>query len=120
MQALAIRLELGHKSGVVECLRSLAEVAVATGEVERAARLYGAAEALREETGASLSHSTRRRYERFTAAGRAQMGQAAWEAATRQGRLLSLEQAVALVRGAGESTATWAPPAADHPARTTS
>ena len=101
LEALAIRLELGHKAGVVECLRGLAEVAVATKESERAARLYGACDALREEMGASLFHSTRKRFERFSAAGRAQMGDAAWEEASRRGRGLSLEQAVAVARGEG-------------------
>jgi len=98
LRALAIRLALGQRSGVAECLSGLAEVAVATGDVARAARIYGAAEALREEVGASSIHYSRQRYARFAAAGRARLGDAAWEEATREGRGLTLEQAVALER----------------------
>jgi len=66
------------------------------GQGERAARLFGAAQALREAMGASLSPSEHTDDERHTAATRAALGEEAFAAAWNEGRSLSLEQAIAL------------------------
>ena len=54
-ESLTLCRELGDKHGLAECLEGLAGVAVAQQHLERAARLLGAAAALREAIGAPLS-----------------------------------------------------------------
>jgi predicted ATPase len=53
-KALTICMELDSKWFVAACLEGLAAVMVAQGQLGRAARLWGAAEALREFIGASM------------------------------------------------------------------
>ena len=64
--------------------------------MERAARLCGAAAALRVAIGAPLHPTERADYERTVAALRVALGDAAYEAAWAQGQALTLEQAIAL------------------------
>ena len=61
----------------------------------RAARLFGAAEALRETSGEVLilaEHSVR---ERHVAIAQVHLDEAAWQAAWAEGRAMTLEQAIA-------------------------
>jgi Tetratricopeptide repeat len=51
---------LGDKEGVIWCLVELAVLAVTKGDAERAARLMGAIDTLREETGHALQADQRR------------------------------------------------------------
>jgi hypothetical protein len=76
-------------------LEGFAHVAGAEGDAERAARLFGAAEALREALGAPLPPVERAHYDRSVAATRAALGEEAFAAAWAEGRALSLEQAIA-------------------------
>jgi hypothetical protein len=91
-ESLALRRELGDKHGLAECLEGLAGVAVAQRQLERAARLLGAAETLRESTGAPLSPGERVRYDRDVSAVRAGLGEAAFAAARATGKAMPLEQ----------------------------
>jgi hypothetical protein len=47
--------KLGHRAAVAHQLESLAFIAIAQGQLERAARLLGAAEALREKINIQMS-----------------------------------------------------------------
>ena len=77
-------------------LIGLAGALVAVGQGERAARLYGAAEALREVTGTPIQYSGHQAlYERQLAALRAQLDVDAFEAAWTEGRTMTLEEVVA-------------------------
>jgi DNA-binding CsgD family transcriptional regulator len=69
-------------------------VTSAQGQPERAARLYGAAEALREASGAALSTEERAERDRDVARARGGVERAAFEAARAAGKAMSLEQAV--------------------------
>jgi hypothetical protein len=80
---------------MAECLEGLAGVAAAQQQPERAARLFGAAKAWREMTGAPLPPSRRAGYERDLAAVRAGVGKAAFVEAMAVGTSMSLEQAIA-------------------------
>jgi hypothetical protein len=91
-ESLALRRELGDKHGLAECLEGLAGVAVAQRQLERAARLLGAAETLRETTGAPLSPGERVRYDRDVSAVRAGLGEVAFAAARATGKAMPLEQ----------------------------
>ena len=77
-------------------LEGLAWVAAAEGAGEQAARLFGAAETLLEGVGMALPAYFRDRHERWQAAARARVAEAAWAAAWAEGRVMPLERAVAL------------------------
>jgi non-specific serine/threonine protein kinase len=76
------------------CLDGLAGVAAAQARPARAARLLGAAEALREAIGAPTPPAGRAAHEREVAALRAALDGEAYAAAWADGRALPLERAV--------------------------
>lgn len=77
------------------CLEALAAVVTAQGEVVWAARLWGAAEALRDTTGSPLPPVFRADYERSVAAARTQLGEKTFAAAWAEGRSMTPEQVLA-------------------------
>jgi predicted ATPase/DNA-binding SARP family transcriptional activator len=93
-ESLKLLQDLGDRKGMVECLMGLAGVAVGREHPERAARLFGAAEALRESVGAALWTANRIEYERNLAALRGQLDEDALADQWVHGRALTLEQAV--------------------------
>jgi hypothetical protein len=93
-ESLAIRRELGDRRGIAGCLEALAGVAGAQGQHERAARLFGAAAALRESIGAPLPPADSAEIEPRVAAVRAALGEEAFTAAWAAARAMSLEEAV--------------------------
>ncbi len=93
-EALALNRELGNWAYGAYCLEGFAGLAGARGQGVRAARLWGAAEALRTTIGAPLPPEPRPYYERSMAAARAQLGEALWEAAFSEGVAMSAEDAV--------------------------
>ena len=95
--------------GLRHTLEQLAEVAAARGESARAARLFGAAEAYRERIGATLVRSLESLYAPYLAKARDALGEAAFAAAWAEGRLLSLEDALAEAGQVGQSPATAQP-----------
>src|SRR3712207_8978213 len=56
--------------GMAWCLEGFAEIASASGDLDRAAHLWGAAEALRASFGAPMPLSERADYDRLVAAAR--------------------------------------------------
>jgi tetratricopeptide (TPR) repeat protein len=76
-------------------LEGLAALAATQGAGERAARLWGAAEAIREATDLPMDKPEVLEYERRVAAAHARFGSAAFAAAWVAGRALTLEQAIA-------------------------
>ncbi len=92
-QSLALTLELGDKFITPFNLEGLAGVLVALGELTGAAQLWGAAEALREETGVPLHLVDRAGYERAVATARAHLGEHAFAASWAAGRRMTPEQA---------------------------
>jgi DNA-binding NarL/FixJ family response regulator len=81
-------------------------VALGEGQAEGAARLLGAAEAVREAIGAALPAYFSVKLERNTAAARRALGEARFGAAFAQGRTMTPEEAVGSVPA----------PSAGHPA----
>src|SRR6266567_5463977 len=94
-QSLALNREQGNKDGIVEDLAGLAEVASLLGQPERAARLLGAVEALREVSGIRLSPLRRAEYDRTVEGIRAHLDEAAFAEAWKEGRTRPLEQVIA-------------------------
>jgi non-specific serine/threonine protein kinase len=96
-ESLAIRREQGDRWGIAFALEGLAAVVAALANSLRAARIWGAAERLREEIGAPLPPYERPRYGRRVAAARAALrDDAAFEHAWQEGRALTIEQGIAL------------------------
>src|SRR5262249_34525659 len=93
-ESLTIHREAGGKPRIVTDLEGLAAVAVAQAQPERAARLFGAAEALREAMGAPLPPADRPEHARAVASARTALGDEAFAAAWVEGRALSMEAAI--------------------------
>ena len=88
--------ELGYRIGGVYYVWGLGKVGAMRGRPLRAAKLWGAAEALREDMGMSLSYFdlAASDYEQDLAAVRSTLGEASFEAAWAEGRTMSPEQAM--------------------------
>ena len=69
------------------------------GQPQRAARLCGAGQALRDAVGVALTAVERRRFEATMAAAQTRLGEAGFAAALAEGQALGLAQAVELARG---------------------
>jgi predicted ATPase len=94
-EALALYWELADQRRCAVGLEELASSAGMAGLSERAARLLGAASALREALGTPQPPQEQAETEQATAAARSTLGEAAWAAAFAAGRALPLEQAIA-------------------------
>ena len=90
--------QVRDQANLAYCLEGLATVAGARKEAERSARLVGAAEGLHKAVGALVYvyyESHRSLYGRTTQVVCSQLGEEAFEEAQAEGRVMSLEQAVA-------------------------
>jgi hypothetical protein len=96
VESLEGYLEAESRVGVIDSLDDLGAVAGARGEPLRAARLWGAADALRELTGYTLSVGEAGFYEPYMSAVRSELGETAFRAAWEEGRAMTEEQAIAL------------------------
>jgi DNA-binding CsgD family transcriptional regulator/tetratricopeptide (TPR) repeat protein len=103
--SLAIFQDVGDKVGVVCTLEGLGVVAVAQQHLTQAARLLGAALALRDALGVPRQPAERLRDEAAVATARAQLGEVAFAAAWAEGRALPLEQVIAVARDVGAPSA---------------
>jgi tetratricopeptide (TPR) repeat protein len=89
--------ELGYGRGVAESLEGLAAVAGVSGRPRDAARLFGQAEMMREALGAPLLPADRSRYTATSTAAREQLDDEAWNAAWAEGRVLAIEDTLAML-----------------------
>ncbi|HYO48277.1 MAG TPA: tetratricopeptide repeat protein [Chloroflexia bacterium] len=107
-QSLVVWGDLGNKQSIAECLAQLAVIAVAQAQakkhkgqqkatLERAARLFGAAEAISEAIGFQLQRADRDSFDRNAALACTQLGQPTWDALQAEGRAMTMEQAVTYV-----------------------
>jgi tetratricopeptide (TPR) repeat protein len=94
-ESLTLHREVGERRGIAECLLGFAGVAAAAGQPERAARLFGAAAALREAIGVPMAPVDRADYDRHVAAVHAALGETAFAGAWSAGHDMTLEQAIA-------------------------
>lgn len=98
-ESLTIRRDLQDKIGIAACLAGLSGAFRKHGEPERAACLLGAAEALRDVTGARLQPSDLEEYNRNVSDVRAALSEEIFAAAWALGRTMTMEQAVAYALG---------------------
>ncbi len=96
-EGLAIRRDLGDLRAIPRMLEGRASWVAAVGGLRRAARIFGAAERLREEFGSPQSPNERHDcVQRVTSARTAMGDDAAFDRAWHEGRALTLEQAIEL------------------------
>ncbi|MHB8578121.1 MAG: LuxR C-terminal-related transcriptional regulator, partial [Dehalococcoidia bacterium] len=93
-ESMALFQNQGDRRGIAECLDGLAGAMGALRQPERAARLFGTAEGLREAIGAEQTPVNAADYARSLAVARDQLDAAAFAAAWAAGRALPLEQAI--------------------------
>jgi len=105
-ESLTLFMELGNKMGIAECLEGLGSVAAGGRPPEgnghraqRAAQLFGAAEAVRQLASTPLPPYRRADVDRDLAAARAQLDDAAFSTAWEAGRSMTTEQAVGYALG---------------------
>lgn len=93
-EGLALFTELRDRRIIALALDGVAGLAIAWGQAERAARLFGTAAALREATGLPVDPACRAAQERDVAAARAALGEEAFAAGRASGAALPLAAAV--------------------------
>ena len=108
-ESLLARVEMQERWAIPDSLEGLAWVAGSQGQAERMVRLCGAAEALRQLSGATLVGRRHASRERRLADARRRMGEAAFAHAWSTGRAMTQQQAVADGLEAERSTACAAP-----------
>lgn len=98
-ESLSLSYEIGHRWLTAHGLENLASLLVSSGRTEVAAKLLGACESLRDAFGYARSSSAQMKVNDAGAAARERLGPAAFEAAWRQGRGMTADEAVALALG---------------------
>ena len=109
-EGVTLSEQIGDRANLAYCLEGLAVIAGARGQIERCARLIGAAEGLHEAVGVPVYvyyEPYRSLYEHTVATVRSRLGEAPFEEARAEGRAMTFEQAVeyALERSEGPPTA---------------
>jgi len=94
MESLRLSREVGFRVTVLMCLLGLADVFSDLKRDDRAARLFGAAEALRAAIGHLLAPQDQAESEGRLASTRSRLGAATFAAAWAEGRAMTQEQAV--------------------------
>ncbi len=91
-EALPLIVELRQRHALAYCLEMIAGLDAASGSAVRAARLFGAAEALREELGSPVSPANLERYRRDVDSVRKLLDDAAFQEAWAAGRRLDTDE----------------------------
>ena len=105
-ESLELSLTLDDPHGVAGSIEGFARLAAIAGQAERAVRLLGAAESLREHVGATLPPSRHREREQDLDAARSELQGAEGTAAWDEGRTMTLQQAVAYALKKGSSSSS--------------
>jgi predicted ATPase/DNA-binding CsgD family transcriptional regulator len=91
-------LVLGQTSGnrlhTLQCIEAAMMLAADLTQAEKAARMWGAAEASRDAIGAPLQPVDREFYGPYLDTARTELGEEAWSAARNRGRTMTLDEAV--------------------------
>ncbi len=95
-ESLTIRADIGNRLGIAECLESLAALRASSGSEETAAKMLGAAEAIREQFQTPVPEPYRSAVEKCRAKAQASLGPERMKALTEQSRDLNSEEAAAL------------------------
>jgi non-specific serine/threonine protein kinase len=102
-ESLDLRVMIGVREDLAGCLADIATLAIAEHHADVAARLFGAAAALRETIGAPAKLPERAVYDGAAERARVALGDLGFAAAVEVGRGLALDDAIALARNSVES-----------------
>jgi non-specific serine/threonine protein kinase len=94
-ESLEMFRDLGNRRDSVYSLRAFVDLAAARGDAQRAARLLGASESLRESMHLALSPTEQQAHEASLAALRQALGEPGFTGTWEAGRALTWEEAVA-------------------------
>ena len=95
IEAVRLGAQLGYVSSLADCVAGLAAIAAATRDVDRAARLFGAASVFDERAGRGRSSLYRAAHDRALATIWVRLEEPVFQAAWLEGRELTVEQVVA-------------------------
>ncbi len=98
LRSLDLAEAVGERRSIAESLEELAGVESAAGNAGRAATLFGASQALREDIGAPIPAPDLARFNEAVATAVAALGDGAFSSAHAAGRAMSTEQAAAFAR----------------------
>jgi predicted ATPase/DNA-binding SARP family transcriptional activator/DNA-binding CsgD family transcriptional regulator/Tfp pilus assembly protein PilF len=101
-ESLKLLQKAEDKQHIPDCLEIMAGGAGAQGRAQRAARLWGAAEAMREDIGVPLQPEDRKLLDPYLGTARSSLGEVAWRATLAQGRAMVPEQAIKYALSAEE------------------
>jgi predicted ATPase/DNA-binding SARP family transcriptional activator/Tfp pilus assembly protein PilF len=105
-ERLALMGAVGDRSDIADCLERLARVAAQQRQSDRAAKLFGAAEAARETVGVPREPEEHALSEGSIEAVRSDLSEEAFNVAWARGRAMPLEEAVQYALTAGTTTAS--------------
>jgi predicted ATPase/DNA-binding SARP family transcriptional activator/DNA-binding CsgD family transcriptional regulator len=94
LESLTLLREVESKLLMVEWLEVMAGAAGARGQVQRAARLWGAAQTFRQDMGAPLPSDELAMLEPYLSSARSLVEEKVWEVARTEGRTMTHERAV--------------------------
>jgi len=93
-ESLLVSQEIGERRCIAYCFEGFAKIASRHGSARRAARLLGAANALRQALGAPLIQAEREELDQDVIVTQNRLGERAFEEAFAEGRAIAIEQAV--------------------------
>jgi len=94
-ESLAIACEYDFRLPIAWSLVGMGGVAAALGQPRRAARLYGAAQAISSAIAAALNPADRAQYAHYVEISRKQLAAPPWEQAWAEGQAMNLKQTIA-------------------------
>lgn len=94
LEALDLQCELDNQAGIAECLAGVAAVLTDSGQMESAARLFGAAEAIRGRVGAVVWPANQMEMDRCLTRLRGSLPEQVRQAAWARGREMPVQQAI--------------------------
>jgi len=97
IESLHVAQELGHRQDIAEIMDGLASVATAHADYDRSAKLFSAAETLRDSVGIHLPDVLAAENQTWNEMALSSLGESAYESARAEGALLSVEQAIELM-----------------------
>jgi predicted ATPase/DNA-binding SARP family transcriptional activator/DNA-binding CsgD family transcriptional regulator len=112
-EGLELLRKAGDRQHFADCLEIMAGSAGAGGMARKAARLWGAAGALREEIGVPLQPENHTVLDPYLAAARSGLGEAAWQTALAEGQAMSPERAIEYALSAEEPASPSRHPGGD-------
>ena len=93
-ESLQLLQKAENRQHIADCLEVMAGAAGAQNRPRRAARLWGAAETLREEIGVPLQPEDREILDPYLATARSSLGEIVWQTTLAEGQAMTQEQAI--------------------------